>query len=497
MPHISAMRTNAFVSPLEEGPMIDVHAHIFNLAYIPIRGVLEAWGVPPMLAEPAAAVFERLTQVDEAPASSLDRALAGAFAAEIELTTADLIVDIAVAVPKADLEAIADAVRQATEYLDSIETERRSIEYPPSLLLDVEFLGTDRERLVRMIRAVGRRVVGGDETLRWLLLMMNRESVIVTALMSLWEGGAAFVHHMMDMDLHYPDGRSRFEFVTEQIERVRRLVSQHDGRLWTFVAYSPIRPNAVEVIYDAVTNRDCVGVKFYPPSGYKPLGNIDGDIFGNATAEEVNGRNVELFRLCTDLDLPLFAHCSPGGMERVRGQTGLYSDPAYWFRALQLDGLAALRLCLGHAGGEDAWTLPHSAYGDREWERSWGSAVVSLCTTYPNVYCEFGHFDAVLDDEQRSKLQRRLERVVEIHGDAFGHKMMFGGDWHLLSRMPHYRETARVWRAMVRSSAALAPYERALFANNAVAYLRLAIAPAIPVASIDHNDIHEFTRSAE
>lgn len=477
--------------------MIDVHAHIFNLAYIPIRGVLEAWGVPPLLATPAATVFDRLTRIDDVAASSLDRALAGAFSAEIELPTADLVIDIAVALPKADLEAIADAVRQATEYLDSIETERAGIEYPTSLLLDVEFLGTDRERLVRMVRAVGRRVVGGDETLRWLLLMMNRESVIIASLLSLWEGGASFVHHMMDMDPHYPDGNSRFEFVTVQIDRMRRLVSQHDGRLRTFVAYSPIRLNAVDVIHDALANKDCVGVKFYPPSGYKPIGNVDGDIFGDATAEEVNRRNVELFRLCAGVDVPLFAHCSPGGMERVRGTTGRYSDPAYWLRALQLEGLATLRLCLGHAGGEDAWTLPHSAHGDREWERSWGSTVVSLCTTYPNVYCEFGHFDAVLDDEQRSKLQRRLERVIEMHGDAFGHKMMFGGDWHLLSRVPHYREAARVWRAMVRSSAALAPYERALFANNAAAYLRRSMAPPTSVASISHSSNEEFTRSAD
>jgi predicted TIM-barrel fold metal-dependent hydrolase len=347
-----------------------------------------------------------------------------------------------------------------------------------------------------MVRAVGRRVVGGDETLRWLILMMNRESVIVSALLSLWDGSAAFVHHMMDMDLHYPDGRSRFEFVTEQIDRMRRLVSQHDGRLRTFVAYSPIRPNAVAVVVDAVTNKDCVGVKFYPPSGYKPIDNVDSDIFGNATAEEVNQRNIDLFRLCTDLDIPLFAHCSPGGMERVRGKTGWYSDPVHWFRVMQLDGLSKLRLCLGHAGGEGAWTLPHSAYGDREWERSWGSAVVSLCTTSPNVYCEFGHFDAVLDDEQRSKLQRRLERVIEVHGDAFGLKMMFGGDWHLLSRVPHYREAARVWRAMVRSSAVLAPYERALFVNNALAYLRLATPAAMSATSINHSTNEEFTRSA-
>jgi hypothetical protein len=300
--------------------------------------------------------------------------------------------------------------------------------------------------------------------------MMNRESTIVDQLLSLWEGTPAFTHHMMDMDPHYPRGRSRFDFVTEQIVRMQRLVAGYGRRLRTFVAYCPIRPNALDVVHRALTTDGCIGVKFYPPSGYKPVENADGEIFGDATAAEVNRRNLELFQLCVALDAPLFAHCSPGGMERVRGRTGKYSDPAHWRQALQLDGLAALRLCLGHAGGEDSWTAPHSMRGDSQWERSWGNAVVSLCTQYRNVYCEFGHFDSVLDDEQRSKLRRRLERVVDAHGDAFGRKMMFGGDWHPLSRVPRFQDVVRVWRAMLRSSTVLAPYEAAFFGDNALAY---------------------------
>jgi predicted TIM-barrel fold metal-dependent hydrolase len=452
--------------------MIDVHGHIFNLAYIPIRGVLEAWGVPPRLAVPAARIFDKLTRVDETTVSSLDHVLVGAFANEIEATTTDLVLDIARTVPDEDLAAITDDIRQAVEYLDSIGTERRADEYPAAPIVDAEFLGTDRERLARAIRAVGKRVVGAGNTLRWLILMMNRESVIVDHMLSLWEGGSMFVHHMMDMDLHYLHGRSRFEFVEQQVTRLQRLAAHHPGRLRTFVAYCPIRRDAVDVVSRALTDRGCVGVKFYPPSGYKPIDNADGDIFGDATADEVNRRNLSLFRLCAKLDVPVFTHCSPGGMERVRGKTGRYSDPAHWRQVLSVDGLGTLRLCLGHAGGDAGWTAPHSAHGDTEWEGSWGNAVVSLCTQYPHVYCEFGHFDSVFDEEERSKLRRRLERVIAAHGDSFGRKMMFGADWHLLSRVSHHRDFARVWRALMRSSNILAPYERAFFRDNARDYLK-------------------------
>ena len=460
--------------------MIDMHSHIFNLAYVPIRGILEAWGVPPRLARPAARIFDQLTRVDETPRSALDQALAGAFASDIELATTDLIFDVARSAPAADLEAVSSEVTDAIAYLDSIGTEGRTTHYDATLLLEAEMLGTDRERLARVIRAVGRRVVGKTDTLRWFLLMMNRESVVVDHLLGLWDAGASFVHHMMDMDAHYPHGRSRFDFLTEQVQRLTRLAGHHTGRLRSFVAWCPIRENAVDVVAHALSTSDCIGVKFYPPNGYKPWQNTDGDIYGNATADDVNRRNMDLFRLCVRRDVPLFAHCSRGGMERVRGKTGTYSDPVYWRQVLTVENLGTLRLCLGHAGGAEGWTTPHGPYGDQQWEQSWACAVVSLCTEYPNVYCEFGHLDAVLDDELRSKFLRRLERVVEATRGArypFARKMMFGSDWHLVSRVPQYRELARVWREMVRRSVVLAPWEHAITTVNAMQYLQLPPAP--------------------
>jgi predicted TIM-barrel fold metal-dependent hydrolase len=458
--------------------MIDSHVHIFNLAYVPIRGILEAWGVPPRLADPTGRIFDRLTRVDESPSTHLDRVLLGAFASDIELATSDLVLDIARATPSEDMEAVSDAVAEAIAYLDSIGMERRNDAFHASLLIDTDLLGTERERLSRVVRAVGRRLVRGDPTLRWLLMLMNRESVLLERLLALWSGDAVFTHHMMDMDAHYPNGRSRFDFVREQMPRVRRLVEQHADRLRTFVAYCPIRPDALTVVETALSQQMGVGVKFYPPSGYKPLGNVPGDIYGHATADEVNSRNRDLFDLCVRRDAPLFAHCSPGGMERVRGKTGRYSDPKHWRRVLSTGRFASLRLCLGHAGGDEGWTAPHSPHGDAVWEGSWAREVVSLCVEYPNVYCEFGHVDAVLDEHLRSKFQRRLERVIEATASApypFASKVMFGSDWHLVSRVRDHHELARVWRTMFRSSPILAPWEHAMLSANAVEYLGLPI----------------------
>ena len=458
--------------------MIDIHTHVFNLAYLPVHGILRARGVPESFAAPAARVLDRLTRVDEMNVSEFDTVLSGAMRSELEVTITDLELDIARSVSDDDLAAVREDLAQASVALDAMSMPAANDEISPSLLLDLDLLGTDRERLVRMLRAVGRLIDGGDEMLRWLVLMLNRETAIVERLLSTWPEVSLFAHHMMDMDHHYPPGASRFDFVTEQLVRMRKLVARYPGRFLTFVAFDPFRADAVDVVRLALDEHGCGGVKFYPPNGYKPIGNRDEDLIG-ARADDVNRRNLELFRLCVERDVPLFTHCTPGGMESRPKVTGKFSDPKRWRRVLETDGLSTLRLCLGHAGGDEGWVAPHSAEGDAVWARSYACEVVALCARYPNVYCEFGHMDCVLRTDERAKLARRLERVVEQYGDAFGLKMMYGSDWHLVARVPDHGELVRVWRAVMRGSGVLAGYETKFLRANAHAYIpRASSAPS-------------------
>ncbi|HEX9800320.1 MAG TPA: hypothetical protein VGC00_09150, partial [Thermoanaerobaculia bacterium] len=59
----AALCCAAFAAPLGAGagtpaaadaasvPVIDIHAHVFNLRYLPVRGILVARGVPKVVAE--------------------------------------------------------------------------------------------------------------------------------------------------------------------------------------------------------------------------------------------------------------------------------------------------------------------------------------------------------------------------------------------------------------------------------------------------------------
>jgi hypothetical protein len=463
--------------------MIDVHSHVFNLAYIPIQTVLEAGGVPMPLAKPAARILDRLTRVDGDEASPLDGILLQAFVPEIEVSTSDLVLDIARTLSSNDLAAVSDWVTEGVTYLDSIDISARANDYPVSVLLEAGLLGTNRERLARVVRAVGHFVDGGNETLRWLILMLNRESVLVQQLLTLWDDSSVFVHHLADMDPHDRAGLSRFLYATEQIDRLGQLTQAHQGRLYAVVAYCPLRDDAVGIAARALDHRGYIGVDFCPPNGDQPVGTVDSNDFAESTASPADKRNLELFNLCVKLDVPLFAHCAPAGMEGVSATDRTRVSPAHWRVVLEIDGLSPLRLCLSHSGGGVGWTMPHSTNGDDEWERSWACDVVSLCTRYPNVYCSFGHPEWVFDDELRAKFVRRLERVIVATAKApypFARKMMFGGAWHLFARAPEHRNLASTWREIFRHSPILSAWEQAFMTENAVAFL----GPSVPLTLV-------------
>ncbi|MBA3340703.1 MAG: amidohydrolase [Gemmatimonadaceae bacterium] len=286
-----------------------------------------------------------------------------------------------------------------------------------------------------------------------------------------------FVHHMMDMDNHYPPGRSLYPFVTLQMRRIRILAQRAGGRLLGFVAYDPFREadkgeNEAVAVVERALKSGFAGVKFYPPSGYKPLGNTKKDMSRSGKdPSRINAVNERLFKLCVDLDAPVFAHCSPGEMERWKG-AGLFADPKYWRKVLEQPRFNNLRLCLAHAGGDAGWCAKPGLPVDPDFVPE----VVRLCQTYPNVYCEFGHTEQLFVESNRPYFARRLADAVTATGVRydFGTKIMYGSDWHLLARTPDVEDFDDVFRKIFRGNQTLAKYEHQFFGLNALRYLNLA-----------------------
>lgn len=470
--------------------MIDVHAHVFNLGYVPVRGIIESRRRWPRVAAAVARLLEDALARDEhlpdAVAASLVAALAaGADAARTadiaDRSRGDLVTAFVAGVSTGYLESHA---RDLDEGLAALDTELPAVaaEQGPdaardaAVVAELEALpaGALRGKLWRLLRRVAHAITDGAALIDWFLLLLARETDLVSTLRRAWPDVELFVHHMMDMDNHYPPGRSLYPFDELQLRRMRVLTERSGGRLLTFVAYDPFREDGVAVVEQAL-HRGCGGVKFYPPSGYRPIGNTAEDLAGTEQdAATVDARNLELFAMCVRLDAPIFAHCSPGGMERRPRKSGLLADPRGWRRVLERPGLERLRLCLGHAGGDEGWCLPPER--DDEFAESFVPEVIALCADphFPNVYCEFGHLEQIFNPTPRAHFARRLGHAVRTHGEAFGRKCLYGSDWHLLARSPEFARFDDLLRTVFRADEALRQFEQHFFRLGALAYLNLS-----------------------
>ena len=128
---------------------------------------------------------------------------------------------------------------------------------------------------------------------------------------------------MMDMKNHYRDGRTSYDFAPRQIVRMGNPSRLFPGRLATFVAWDPFRADGLDIVKDAVESRGCVGIKVYPPGGYRPWRNDNSDLADRFVQppppEVLDARSLALFRWCVSRDLPVFTHCTPEGFQAYSG----------------------------------------------------------------------------------------------------------------------------------------------------------------------------------
>lgn len=105
----------------------------------------------------------------------------------------------------------------------------------------------------------------------------------------------------------FPRGVAALE---RTIDATSAVAMQFPGQFWPFVPFDPRRPNALPWVIKAIRTRGFVGVKLYSRCGWMPLNNqrIHGRKGG-----KLDERLQELYKYCSDNDLPLLNHTSPTG----------------------------------------------------------------------------------------------------------------------------------------------------------------------------------------
>jgi predicted TIM-barrel fold metal-dependent hydrolase len=482
-----------------EIPVIDMHTHVFNARDLPLAGILSALGAPRAVAIVVAAVALRSTpEHDTEPSGevSLDQ-IARPRIDKLSDLEHNVLVDYVGEERMEPLTKAATDLKVQPDVTLLAETmakigfppeEHERAQFAPEKLTEAQL----RASLEGYLRFIG-------------IITKGHHEIVATLKKSYGEYGDVdlFVHHMMDMAVAYND-TPRVPF-PEQNVAMQGLEKAYPGELLHFTAFDPFRRDkALDLVKQAKEKHNAIGIKIYPPSGYRAADNAthkfprrDGwplswarqrwySRYAGWTEKELD--NILQGALDWTVaggvakEIPIFTHCTPWGFESVKDY-GMMADPFFWAKALEKGENKRLRLAFGHAGGDPYW-LSHPSKKKyppppgNHWQ--FGNQVVELCQKYPNVYCELGYLKGILKPEERPKVVERLQSVINLpteDGRKFGDKIMYGTDWHMMHKEQGYENYLEGWDEVMKEvkdkEGRKGAWREAFFAGNAKRFLQL------------------------
>jgi predicted TIM-barrel fold metal-dependent hydrolase len=234
-----------------------------------------------------------------------------------------------------------------------------------------------------------------------------------------------------------------------QTEVMARIARRRNGpRVHGFVGFDPLRQalfrqhggppedEPLTVAKKAVEDHGFIGVKLYPPMGFRPTGNAAlGAAFpphvraanglGADAGRKLDAALDDLYRWCAENDVPVMAHTanSYGSLKDY----GLRADPAAWVKVLEK--YPKLRLNMAHFGG-------FNRGGNREHpQQSWGWTIgrMLISAATPNVYADISFFSEIMhrSGEQRRYATWLFKRFLEAFPQA-PQRLVYGTDWTMV-----------------------------------------------------------------
>jgi predicted TIM-barrel fold metal-dependent hydrolase len=164
-----------------------------------------------------------------------------------------------------------------------------------------------------------------------------------------------------------------------------KLQRRHLGRVFFGAGIDPRRPDAVQLLEDAVGRHRLKALKLYPPAGY---------FVSDPVCHP-------LYKKCIELDIPVVVHTAFVGYPHV----GRYAFPL-WLNDVQL-AFPDLRIVLAHSG------YPF-----------WSEEAIEVASHHPRSYLELSNWNMLLESDPE-----RLLRVLTRMRNAMGaHRMLFASD---------------------------------------------------------------------
>lgn len=459
--------------------VIDVHAHFFNASDVPVAGYLAG----PVAHSKSGAMRELLKALapiadwlaTRAPTAAQEFRELSRMVGDRALTLSD----------QRSIQRRLDATR--SDYLDGLSRELyEQLKALPNFVR----LFNDAQGRLRQEHSALRGFAGDlyrDLDEQSLTRAMRRESQLQTLStrelrtndqLAHAEGALAFLGHMLSyrwMNLRAyqeafttEDGAFGVDRVfgalvdfdhwlspslrsahADQIKVHHFLSKLSGGYLRALAAYNPWSDavdggKTLERVRQAIVERGFVGVKIYPPNGFRPYGNsmIAGTVVGAPSGVVLDETLLKMWRQCAQLGVPVMAHSghSMGSDDASEEKAG----PLGWSLLLKrMQSETLPRINVGHFGGDDP-------------RYPWTQEFAALMNSHEgaNFYGDLGYWEDLRCGRAGASCPAadRLTAAIKTY-PIVEQRVMFGTDWFMLAmerRWDRYpQDLANTTRAMV------------------------------------------------
>jgi predicted TIM-barrel fold metal-dependent hydrolase len=258
--------------------------------------------------------------------------------------------------------------------------------------------------------------------------------------------------------------------IGEQVDVMARIARRKDGpRVHGFVGFDPLRKalyddhkrkpgdrdplaivrSAIEVdpiSHSRSTTGGFIGVKLYPPMGFRAIGNADlpDDAFdepaylrsADAGLESQIGRKLDaalaqLYTWCSANNAPIMAHTS-----HSFGPNSSYedrADPTFWANVLKSGAFPRLRINMAHFGHFNnavQYSRPAS-YVDKCWEWTVGKIITGSGNAY--AYADISSLGEILKVGPSKKILECMRAFKDRFPDS-DERLMYGTDWSMIGQ---------------------------------------------------------------
>ena len=251
-----------------------------------------------------------------------------------------------------------------------------------------------------------------------------------------------------------------------------------------FVAFDPLRQaiydklggapadSPLAIVDKAVTQDGFIGIKLYPPMGFRATKNASaGDDFpcwvrfgsgspgygvkcanptnkpdglGNDPGQVLDDVLARLYAWCVTKNVPIMAHAY--NSNAAGPGYGTRASPDYWNLVLQQQPFRTLRINMAHFGGF-AEAFKSGTFKPGDLPKTWEWKIGQMFTANPNamIFSDISYLSEVLD--RKSQLRQQTLIAMRQFSQTFANSdrlLMYGTDWSMIGhelKFPTGRQT--------------------------------------------------------